>query len=121
MSRSFKVLKPKCDSIFHASTPVAAAKKACTRECKGKTCIVIVQDTKTDKQYKYRVSRIYDPVTVMRNGVEITYDYKVVATSLKSTSKTRTKSRTLGRKRCSPGKVWRRSSKRCVKKSRSRK
>lgn len=115
MSRSFRVLKPKCDSIFHSSTPVAAAKKVCTRECKGKTCVVIVEDTKTGKEYKYRVSRIYDPVTVERNGVEITYDYKVVATSLRSTSKSRTKSKT-GRKKCSPGKVWRRSTKRCVKK-----
>lgn len=118
MSRSFRVLQPKCDSIFHSSTPVSAAKKACSRECKGKSCIIIVQDTKSGKEYKYRVSRIYDPVTIQRNGVEITYDYKVVATSLNSTSKSRSK--TSRKKKCSVGKVWKRSTKRCVNKKSTR-
>lgn len=113
MSRSFRVIQPACDSIFHGNTPVAAAKKVCSRECKNNSCVVIVQDTKTGKEYKYKVSRVYDPVTIQRNGVEVTYDYKVTAKSLNinsSDSRSASRSKTSrSKKKCSVGKVWRRA------------
>jgi hypothetical protein len=110
MTRSFRVIQPKCDSIFHGSTPVAAAKKVCSKECKAKSCVVIVQDMKTGKDYKYKVTRVYDPVTIERNGVEVTYDYKVTAKSMnKTSSRSKSRTRSSRSKKCPVGKVWRRS------------
>jgi hypothetical protein len=72
---------------FISRTPASAAKKAATQICreskiKGRCALdVTIQETtrgSSHKTYKYTVKRIKDPVTVERNGVEITYQYRTV-------------------------------------------
>jgi hypothetical protein len=80
--RSFKVVSPRSSgSILHSRSPAGAAKKA-SKECSRKKCEVIVQDRKSGKKYKYRVTRTYDPITIKRGGRKITFDYAVSAKSL---------------------------------------
>jgi hypothetical protein len=73
---------------FVASSPSGAAKKACTQICRASNirgqCSLVITLRKTTrggnhKEYVYRVKRVKDPVTVMRGGEEITYNYKIVA------------------------------------------
>lgn len=66
---------------MRSRSPAAAAKKA-TRSCSRKKCDVIVQDRKSGKKYKYRVTRAYDPLTVKRDGENIVFKYSVSAKSL---------------------------------------
>lgn len=81
--RSFKVISPRAggNSIMRSRSPVAAAKKA-SRSCRRKKCDVVVQDRKSGKKYKYRVSREYDPITVKRDGQRVVFKYAVSAKSL---------------------------------------
>jgi|LauGreDrversion4_2_1035121.scaffolds.fasta_scaffold04024_4 hypothetical protein len=81
--RSFKVISPRAGghSIMRSRSPVAAAKKA-SRSCRRKKCDVVVQDRKSGKKYKYRVSREYDPITVRRDGQRVVFKYAVSAKSL---------------------------------------
>jgi hypothetical protein len=71
---------------FLSTTPSGAVKKAASQICrnsaiKGRCTLVITMRETTSgsqhKEYTYKVSRIYDPVTVVRDGVEITYNYSV--------------------------------------------
>ena len=73
---------------FVSSTPMSAAKKAVSQICrassiKGRcTLIVTIRETtqgSSKNEYTYKVSRIHDPVTVERNGEEITYNYRLEA------------------------------------------
>jgi hypothetical protein len=76
---------------FISSSPSGAAKKAGTQICrasniKGQCSLVIVIRKTTQggnkKEYTYKVTRVKDPVTVMRGGEEITYNYKTKAKRL---------------------------------------
>lgn len=80
--RTFKVVSPRASgSILHSRSPSAAAKKA-VRSCSRKKCDVVLQDRKSGKKYKYRVTRTYDPITVKRGGRRITFDYTISSKSL---------------------------------------
>lgn len=77
---------------FISTNPASAAKKAGTQICrdtkvKGKCALIItVQETTQNshkKEYTYKYSRIHDPVTVVRKGVEITFNYKTECKALK--------------------------------------
>ena len=74
------------------STPLSAAKKAFTRVCretaiKGQCTLVIkIQETTQGtggKIFTYKGKRELNPVTVMRNGVEVTYKYKTKLVSVR--------------------------------------
>ena len=100
MSRSFTVEKIQTSSgkkkgsdnlggRFLSSTPSGAAKKVGSKVCsnssiKGQcTLYITIRETtqgSDHKEYTYKVKRILDPVTIERNGVEITYRYRTVAT-----------------------------------------
>jgi hypothetical protein len=85
--RSFKVVLPRASgSVLHAKSPANAAKKA-SKECSRKKCEVVVQDRKSGKKYKYRVTRTYDPITVKRGGRKVTFDYTISAKSLNKSMK----------------------------------
>ena len=80
--RSFKVISPRASgSVLRSKSPSGAAKKA-SRSCSRKKCDVVVQDRKSGKKYKYRVTRTYDPVTVKRGGQKIEYKYVVSTKSM---------------------------------------
>ena len=73
---------------FVSSTPSGAAKKVGSKVCsessvKGRCVLYItIRETTLEskhKQYVYKITRIKDPVTVVRDGVEITYDYRTEA------------------------------------------
>jgi len=77
---------------YIGSTPLSAAKKAFTRVCretaiKGQCTFVIkIQETTRgcdEKIFTYRGKRELNPVTVMRNGVEVTYKYKTKLVSVR--------------------------------------
>lgn len=77
---------------FVSHTPSGAARKAGTQVCraskvKGQCSVVVtLQETtagSSKKQFKYRVKRVKDPVTVVRDGQEVTYNYKTVVHSMK--------------------------------------
>jgi hypothetical protein len=77
---------------FVSRTPASAAKKAATQICreskiKGQCALdVTIQETtrgSLNKTYTYSVKRVKDPVTVERNGVEITYKYRTVVKAKK--------------------------------------
>lgn len=88
-SRSKSKSKSHVGGRFISSSPASAAKKAGTQICrnlKGKknSYIITIQETtqgSAKKTFSYKFSRIYDPVSVMRGGVEVTYNYK---TSIKA-------------------------------------
>lgn len=69
---------------FISSSPASAASKAGTQICrslKGKrhSYVITIQETtqgSSKKTYVYDFSRVYDPVTVNRGGIDITYKYK---------------------------------------------
>jgi hypothetical protein len=80
--RSFKVISPRAaGSVLRSRSPAGAAKKA-TRSCSRKKCDVVVQDRKSGKKYKYRVTRTFDPITIKRDGQKIKYKYVVSAKSM---------------------------------------
>jgi hypothetical protein len=77
---------------FNNKTPVAAAKKAVTKICKNSsikgrcTLKITVQETQEDgtvKDFSYKISRILNPVTVVRDGKEINHKYSLKATAIK--------------------------------------
>lgn len=76
---------------FVSSNPASAAKKAASQLCKASKikgrCVHVVTIKETTKgskgkEYVYKVSRVYDPVTVVRAGEEITYKYKTIAKAM---------------------------------------
>ena len=76
---------------FVSSSPSGAAKKAGTQICRSSNikgqCSLVITLRKTTrggnlKEYVYRVKRVKDPVTVMRGGEEIPYNYKTQAKRL---------------------------------------
>jgi hypothetical protein len=100
--RSFKIVdvgdlrgakgKHNLGGRYMGSTPLSAAKKAFTRVCretaiKGQCTLVIkIQETTRGadgKIFTYRGKREMNPITVMRNGVEVTYKYQTKLVSLR--------------------------------------
>jgi len=100
--RSFKIVevgdmrrqkgKHNLGGRYISSTPLSAAKKAFTRVCretaiKGQCTLVIkIQETTRGadgKIFTYKGKRELNPVTVMRNGVEVTYKYKTKLVSVR--------------------------------------
>jgi len=76
---------------FIASTPSAAARKAVTAACRGRKagglCTFTVEMHETTqggkgKNFKYKIKRVKDPVTVIHNGEEIVHNYRSVVKSL---------------------------------------
>jgi PHD/YefM family antitoxin component YafN of YafNO toxin-antitoxin module len=83
---------------FLSSSPASAAKKAGTQICRASairgrcTLIVTIRETTAGskhKQYVYKVSRVHAPTTVVRNGVEIVYEYKTEVKSMKASKKSK--------------------------------
>ena len=77
---------------YISKTSSGAAKKAVTQICrsskiKGRCVLTVsIRETTKDskkKTYTYRVKRIYDPTTVMRDGEEITYKYRTEIEAVK--------------------------------------
>jgi hypothetical protein len=73
---------------FISSTPAGAAKKVGSKVCresdvKGRCVLYItIRETTREsnhKDYVYKITRILDPVTIVRDGVEITYRYRTEA------------------------------------------
>jgi hypothetical protein len=99
MSRSFTVEKIETSSgkkkgsenlggRFISSTPAGAARKVGSKVCRSSnvkgqcTLYVTIRETtqgSNHKEFTYKVKRILDPVTIERNGVEITYRYRTIA------------------------------------------
>lgn len=78
-------------SVFHGNSPVSAAKKALSRICaktkvRGRcTLIITIQEiTKgsAGKIYSYKIQRILNKTTVIKDGVPITFRYTTRAVSL---------------------------------------
>ena len=76
---------------FVSRTPAGAAKKAVTQICRASkikgqcTLNVTVRETTRGgekKEFSYKVKRVHDPVTVERDGVEITYKYRTSVKAL---------------------------------------
>jgi Mg-chelatase subunit ChlI len=114
---------------FLSSSPASAAKKAGTQICRASairgrcTLIVTIRETTAGskhKQYVYKVSRVHAPTTVIRNGVEIVYEYKTEVKSMKG-RKSAKKSKSPKRKSKSPKRSAKKSKspKKSAKKSKS--
>ena len=91
-SRGIQKGKYNLGGRFMGSTPLSAARKAFSRVCrdsaiKGQCTLVIkVQETtrgSAGKIFSYKGKRETNPVTVMRNGVEVTYKYQTKLVSLR--------------------------------------
>jgi hypothetical protein len=72
-------------------TPSSAARKAASQICRASkikgqcTLTIVIQETtrgSAGKMYTYKVKRVLDPVTLIRDGVEITYKYKTLVKSV---------------------------------------
>jgi hypothetical protein len=77
---------------YISKTPVGAAKKVVTKICskskiKGQcTLIVHIREITRDgraKDYSYKIKRIMNPVTIAKDGKDITFKYTLKATSLR--------------------------------------
>lgn len=90
--RSFTVTKAKKGDTHYrnlggrymSETPSGAARKAMSQLCRHHkvkgvcSMLITIRETTQNsahKDYVYRVRRIKDPVTVERDGVEVTYQY----------------------------------------------
>ena len=80
---------------YISKTPVGAAKKIVTKVCsmskiKGQcTLVVHIRETtrdRTSKDFMYKIKRVKKPVTVTKDGKEITFKYTLTAKSLKKRS-----------------------------------
>ena len=90
-SSSGKKGKQNTGGRFLSVTPSGAARKAVSQICrsskiKGQCSLkIVIQETtrgSNGKIYTYKVRRVLDPVTIVRDGVEITYKYKTVVNSV---------------------------------------
>jgi hypothetical protein len=72
---------------FISSTPAGAARKAGSQICKNTTvkgrCSLVITVKETtqgskNKEFSYKFTRVYEPVTVNHNGVEVTHNYKTI-------------------------------------------
>ena len=123
MSRSFTIhkvnsknrkLKSKKNvgGRFESSNPSAAAKKAGSSICRKKNLksadfsLTIKETTQgsSHKLFPYKFSRRYNPVTVSRAGVPVTYNYETRIKSVHKRSDGAGRSRSLRKKRRRP--VW---------------
>lgn len=77
---------------YVSRTPLGAVKKAASRICrnskiKGRCTIdITIRETtqgKDGKTFTYVVKRVKDPKTVVRDGVEITYNYRTIVKAKK--------------------------------------
>ena len=129
MSRSFTVIKvtdthgrvksasQNAGGRYISKSPAGAASKAGSQICaktrvKGQCSLIIVLKETTQgsahKEFAYRYRRVHEPRTVMRGGVEITYQYTTRVKAFKGALKTIPKS--------APRKSVRKSMKKSVKK-----
>lgn len=78
---------------YVSRTPVAAAKKAVSKICsmskiKGQCTLIIhireMTRGSTGKEYSYKIKRVKNPITVSKDGQEITFRYTLKAKSLGS-------------------------------------
>jgi hypothetical protein len=90
MKKRSKYTKVDPDSEFHAKTPSQAASKAFIRFCKinskklGECKIKLgVKEKNKDKVFEYALERKHETQTVVINGKEVTYKYKVIKKSVK--------------------------------------
>lgn len=76
---------------YISTSPAGAAKKAVTQVCRASkikgqcTLHVTVRETTRgghQKDFAYKVKRVLDPVTVTRDGVDITYKYRTSVKAL---------------------------------------
>lgn len=76
---------------YISRSPAGAAKKAVTQVCRASnikgqcTLNVTMRETTRGghhKDFSYKVKRIHDPVTVERDGVEVTYKYRTTVKAL---------------------------------------
>lgn len=81
---------------YISKTPVGAAKKVATKVCskskiKGQcTLIIYIREITRDgraKEYSYKIKRIMNPVTISKDGKDITFKYSLKATSLRRVKK----------------------------------
>lgn len=98
-SRSFTIIKIVTSSGHvkgdenlkgrYKGTPMGVAKKMATRVCRNSkikgqcTLFITIKETtrnSKNKEYTYKVKRVKDERTVIRNGVEITYKFSLKAT-----------------------------------------
>lgn len=98
-SRSFTIVKIVTNSGHekgeenlkgrYKGTPMGVAKKMATRVCRNSnikgqcTIYITIKETtrnSKNKEYTYKVKRIKDERTVIRNGIEIKYKYSLKAT-----------------------------------------
>lgn len=84
LTKRSKYTKVKTDSEFHAKTPAQAASKVFIRFCKLNSkklasCKVqlAVKEKGKSKVFSYALERKNEPHTVVINGKEVTYKYKV--------------------------------------------
>lgn len=90
-SKGDKKGKANLGGRYISSSPREAVRKAASRICanssvKGRCSLIITLRETTQgsahKDYTYKVLRILDPVTVERDGVEVTYKYRTEVTSM---------------------------------------
>lgn len=95
MSRTFTIDKindrsPRNSGRYVSANPAGAARKAfskyCNRKrgpCKGvKVSIKETTRGSAGKTFVYKLSRVYDPVEVTRDGVTIVYNYRTTIKSM---------------------------------------
>ena len=105
---SFVVVKPiRCESVFHASSPGGAARKAyskCLRHRlkksdRKKSHVIKISHKGKDKVFTYRVKEVNDPKIVMRGDEEIKYRFSTKVKSMQKPRKhKKSKSRSRSRK-----------------------
>ena len=94
------VIEPKCDSVLHSKNPSGAAAKAfrCLSSKKKEAVIRVQRRDGSGKIMSYHVKKIHDPKTVNRDGVMVTYEYRLKVSSLnKSKERERSRSRSSSR------------------------
>lgn len=83
--------KANLEGRYISRTPAGAARKAASQICrsskiKGQCALnITIRETtrgSKGKEYKYSVKRIKDPVTVERDGVEITFKYRTTVKAI---------------------------------------
>lgn len=77
---------------YTGKSPVSAAKKVVTKVCskskiKGQCTLVVrireITQGRLAKEYAYKIKRVKNPVTVTKDGRDITFKYTLTAKSLK--------------------------------------
>ena len=89
-SASLKGVKLARKANYQSNTPLSAALKAFNNSCKQNKkeidCkfIIAVREMGGEKDYVYRVERIYDPKIIKIGGKEVEFKYRTKSMSLNS-------------------------------------